>query len=464
MAREFVEASLERVEQLVEMSDGGGLQAYLDTLSPGEVARLITRLDEEERSSLLVLLEPEDAADLIEELPDSQGADLLEDLSATHAAAIMDEMASDERADVLAELDAGDIEAILEKMDPEEAAEARQLLSYPWDTAGGIMITEYLSYPIDAHVSDVVDDLRKNAEEYSDYPSTYAYVVTKHDTLVGVLRLRDLLLTPSSAPVTSVMIPNPVYAVVNTPLEELEQIFDRYMFVAVPVVDAGGRLAGVVMRGDAEQALGDRAGEALMRFSGIMAGEELRSMPLFGRALHRLSWLGINLVLSLSAAAVILMFKDTLEAIVALAFFIPIIGNMSGCSGNQALGVSIRELSLGVIRPEDFLRVLKKELQVGVLTGLVLGSVLGTIAFLVSGIGFDVQGCAVFGVVVGSALALNTLIALSLGGLVPLLLRHLKADPALSAPPIMQSFSDMCGFLILLGLAWALSGYIVPSL
>jgi magnesium transporter len=463
MAPEFAEASLERVSQLVEMSDGGGLQTYLDTLSPGEVARVITRLDEEERAGLLILLEPEDAADLLEELPDLQGADLLEDLSATHAAAIMDEMESDERADVLAELDTGDAEAILDKMDPEEAAEARQLLSYPSDTAGGIMVTEFLCYPIDARVSDVVADLRKNAEEYSDYASPYAYVLTATDTLVGVIRLRDLLLTPSSASVTSVMIPNPVYALVDTPLDELEQLFDRYTFVAVPVVDGTGCLAGIVMRGDAEQALGERAEEALMRFSGIMAGEELRTMPVFARALQRMSWLGINLVLSLIAATVILMFKDTVEAIVALAFFIPVIGNMSGCSGNQAVGVSIRELSLGVVKPEDFLRVLKKEIQVGIVNGLVLGIALGTIAFAVGGIGFGVEGCAVLGLVVGSALALNTFIALSLGGLIPLLLRRLNADPALSAPPIVTTLSDMCGFLILLGLAWGLSGWIIPG-
>ena len=445
--------SWETIERLVHDKAADELRVYLATLSSAEVARAVTRIDEEEQAALLTLLGPEDAADLLEELVDLQGADLLEELSPEHAAAIFDEMDSSHRADVLAELDEDEAEAILEKMDPEEAQDARQLLTYPEDSAGGIMITEYLSYHIDLKVSDVLADLRENAERYSDYGVQYAYVLSESDTLVGVVRLRDLLLTPSGTPLTAVMIANPLYLHTDATLDELDQFFDRYPFVGVPITDHYGRMMGVVRRGDAEEACSERAEQALMRFGGIIGGEELRSMSALSRASRRLAWLIINLGLSLLPASVILRFQDSIQASIqakstamALIFFLPIIGNMSGCSGNQAVAVSIRELTLGMIKPEDFLRVLRKEIQVAAIIGLTLGFTLGTGTCLVTR-----NLC--LGLIVGCALAANSIVSLSLGGLIPLLLRRFKLDPALAAPLIVTTLSDMTGFFIFLSLA-----------
>ncbi|MBN2309906.1 MAG: magnesium transporter [Candidatus Hydrogenedentes bacterium] len=440
--------SWEQIEAIVGQGDAAALDSFLDTLSPAEVARAVSRLDDESQAAVLTLLEPGDAADLLEELTDAQGADILEELSALQAAAIVDEMESDERADVLAELDDEDAEAILAKMDPEEARDARQLLAYPEDTAGGLMVTEFLCFSQSLSVADVLDDLRRNVERYSDYSVQYAYVLGDTGTVVGVLRLHDLVLSPSNAPLTSVMIANPLYALVTTPLAELEQLFDRYTFTGLPVVDEKGQMVGVVRRADVEEAQGERAEEALMRFGGIIGGEELRSMSVASRAFRRLSWLIVNLALSLGAASVILVYKDTVEHIIELAFFIPVIGNMSGCSGNQAVAVSIRELTLGLIQPRDFVRVLIKEAQVGVLNGLALGLLLGTVAFIW-------LHDPVFSLVVGGALAANTLVALGLGGLVPLALRKLKADPALAAPLAVTTIADMCGFFLVLSMACA---------
>ena len=184
----------------------------------------------------------------------------------------------------------------------------------------------------------------------------------------------------------------------------------------------------------------------LTSFSGIVGGDELRSMPVFPRALRRMSVLGFNLILSAIAASVILHFETTIGQLTALAFFIPIIGNMSGCSGNQAVGVTIRELALGLIKPEDWRRVLWKEIQVGLINGLLLGIFLSLVAL-------SLHRGPLIGLVAGGALALNSLFALCLGGLVPLVLRNFRIDPALAAPPIVTSLSDMCGFLIFLSVA-----------
>lgn len=446
---ESVRTPWEQIEELLRQKNAERLREYLETLSSGEVARALSRLDDENKTAILTLLGPEPAAALIEALSDTLGADLIEDLAPEEAAAIIDEMESDHRADVLGELGAENAEAILERMHPEEALEIRQLLTYPEETAGGIMVTEFLAYPIHLRVSDVLDDMRKNAERYSDYSVQYAYVLSESGTLVGVIRLQDLILSKSETPLTSVMIPNPLYVYVDTSLDELNQFFDRYAFVGVPVTDHEGHLVGVVRRGDAEEAYSERAEETLMRFGGIIGGEEFRSMSVTSRSSRRLAWLVVNMLLSLTAASVILRFHGTIEAAesaVFLVFFLPVVANLSGCSGNQAVAVSIRELALGLIQPEDFLLVLWKEIQVGLFTGFLLGGALGAVAYLLGGNAF-------LSLVIGGALALNTLVALSIGALVPLFLKHFKLDPALAAPLVLTTITDMCGFLLLLGLA-----------
>jgi magnesium transporter len=308
------------------------------------------------------------------------------------------------------------------------------------------MVTEFLAYPKKLDIAGVLDDLRANADEYTDYSVQYLYVVDGKGVLVGVIRLRDMLLSPPATPLTSIMIENPLYMTVESTLDEMNQFFDRYPFVGVPVVDAGGRLVGVVRRGDAEQAAGERAEQSLMRFGGIIGGEEFRSMPLSLRAFRRLVWLTINLGLSLLAASVILRFEGTVESVLALAFFIPVIANMSGCSGNQAVAVSIRELAAGLIETRDFLRVLGKELQAGIVIGVLMGGALGVAAYLL-------EGSLWLAVVVGAALLVNIVFALLLGGLTPLLVRKAGADPALAAPLLVTTLADFTGFLLVLSLA-----------
>jgi len=446
MATTDAQEPWERIGAIIQRRGAAELEGYLDTLSPAEVARAISRLDDDAQAGLLALLEPKDAADLIEELSDVQGADIIEELPVPQAAAIVDEMESDHRVDVLGEMDAGDAEAILRAMDPEEAEDARKLLTYPEDTAGGIMVTEYVAYPQSRRVTDALGDLRKNAQEYADYGVQYIYVESEKRTLVGVLPLHDLVMAPGDASLASVMIANPVYVLADASLEEVEQLFDRFAFVGLPVTDEQGRLLGVVRRSDAEQAFGERSEKKFMRFSGIIGGDELRNMGLFSRAFGRLSWLTVNMVLNVLAAVVIVFYMRTIEAVVALAVVLPIICNMSGCSGNQAVAVSIREISLGIINPRDLGRVMLKEIQVGVINGLVLGVLFGGVTFLW-------KGSPYLGLVVGTALALNTVVAVCLGGGLPLMLRRMKIDPALAASPVMATIVDMCGFFLVLSFA-----------
>jgi magnesium transporter len=441
MATDPALESWERIEGIVQGRDAAELHDFLDTLAPAEIARAISRLNESDRGGLLTLLEPGEAADLIEELADAQGADLLEELPVDKAAAIVTHMESDDRADVLGEIEADSAEAILQQMAPAEAEDARKLLTYSPNTAGGIMITEYLAYDEHLRVEDVLTDMRANGERYSDYGVQYAYVIGRGEAIIGVLRMRDLLLSPVQTQITDLMITEPETLGVETPLEELEQFFDRHTYLGIPITAEGNKLVGVVRREDVEEAGQERADKTLLRFTGIADGEELRSMPVVGRAYGRLKWLSANIVLNIVAASVIAHFIDTLDKWIALAIFIPIVSDMSGCSGNQAVAVSIRELTLGVIKPRDFLRVLIKECMLGLLNGAALGFLLGAVAVIW-------QEDLLLGFVIGFALAANTLLSVMLGGVIPLLLRKLKVDPALVSGPMLTTVTDICGFAL----------------
>ena len=182
--------------------------------------------------------------------------------------------------------------------------------------------------------------------------------------------------------------------------------------------------------------------------------DELRSMPIWFRSRRRLAWLSSNIVLNIIAASVISAYEETLAAVIAIAVFLPMVSDMSGCSGNQAVGVSMRELALGLARPADLFHVWKKEISVGVINGIVLGIMIGIVAWLW-------KGNPYLGLVIGLALAANTMIAVSIGGTVPLLLKRFGVDPAVASGPLLTTVTDMAGFFLVLSLATFFMPYLL---
>ncbi|MBU4317432.1 MAG: magnesium transporter [Proteobacteria bacterium] len=438
----------ETLRELITTANRVESTKFIDSLSPSETARVISRLTQEEQQRLLNLLSPEDAADLIEDIPEAQAADLVEDMPSEQAAAIMGELTSDHLVDVLGEMNKGASRAILEKMDRQDAAEARILLEYEPDCAGGLMISEFLAYQSDHTIQDVLDDLQANRKKYFDYHVQYFYVVDKNKELVGVLRMHDLLFPDRGTRLTQVMIPSPLRVSDKASLKELEEFFDDHRLFGVPVVDHERRLVGVVLPDAIEEAVNKRKTKNFLRLSGIIGGEEFRTMPLWSRSGRRLSWLSMNIVLNIIAASVIALYQDTLAAAIVLAVFLPMVSDMSGCSGNQAAAVSMRELSLGLVRPGELFWVLAKESKIGLINGLALGLLLG-------GVAFAWKGNAWLGLVVGGALAANTLVSVTFGGMLPLVLKRLKLDPALVCSPLLTTVTDMCGFFFILSFAAA---------
>jgi len=437
--------SWEILRDYLEQDDSQGLNDYLSALTGEQSLRAITRLEPEEQQSIMARLSPESAAEFIEYIPTEPAADLLGELNPEVAASIVSEMDSDDQADVLSELEEEDLEEILRYMDEREAGEARQLMAYDEDVAGGLMMTEYFSYPRAFRSGAVLQDLAKREEEYELHNVHYIYVTGRGKKLLGVARIRDIVFASPETRLSEIVRPA-VTVLDTTTLDELENLFDETTFTAVPVIDEDNRMLGVVRRRAVYDAAAERADAEHMKSQGIVGGEELRSMPTQVRSRRRLAWLSINIVLNLIAASVIAQYQDVLAAVIVLAVFLPIISDMSGCSGNQAVAVSMRELSLGVIKPSDLYYVWRKEAVVGVINGTALGLLIAAVAWIW-------QGNPWLGLVVGLALSVNTLVAVSIGGTVPVVLKAFNVDPAVASGPILTTVTDMCGFFLLLGTA-----------
>jgi len=430
----------------IEQGDRPSAEAWLRSATLEDAVYVVAGLPEQQRAALLALLPAEDAADLLRHLPESQALEILEDLDRPVAADILGELPSNERAGFVKALDSDEAGEILAQCDRPVAADIRRLARYDEGTIGSLMVSEFLAYDESATVRDLLADLQNKSEAYAGYNIQYFYVTSGDASLRGVLPVRRLLLARRDASLRDTMIADPIAVRAGTPIEEARRVFNEHGFIGLPVIDGDGRLVGVVERGDIDYAEVEEAEDVYRQAQGIVGGEELRTMPLLKRSRRRLAWLSANIVLNIIAASMIALHQDTLEAVIAIAVFLPIISDMSGCSGNQAVAVSMRELTLGVTRPRDAMRVLFKEVSLGLINGVILGILIGTVALLW-------KGNLYLGLVVGSALAMNTIIAVAIGGLVPLLLKRLKTDPALASGPILTTITDMCGFFIVLTLA-----------
>ncbi|MDO7597455.1 MAG: magnesium transporter [Pseudomonadota bacterium] len=437
---EFTEQLL---QQIIANADADRFIAIVEETAPQDVLRLVIRLDAASQHQLIAMLTPELAAVLIEEAPAELAASLLEGVEIPVAAKIMEELQSDMQADIVHELDSEGAAAILAEMDEAEAEGVRKLVQYEHDTAGGLMEWEVFSFEMTEKVGAVLKRIASGDEDFERYRGQHPYIVDEQGKLVGVVSLRGLLTSKRTAELSDIMI-KPLAVKPYQTLEELEDIFEEHPFLGVPVVNKEGIPLGVLSRSAVADALRDQQEHRSLARQQV--SDELRSMPIWYRSRRRLAWLSSNIVLNIIAASVISAYEETLTAVIAIAVFLPMVSDMSGCSGNQAVGVSMRELALGLTKPTDLFHVLKKEFSVGIINGVILGIMIGMVAWLW-------KDNAVLGLVIGLALSVNTVLAVAIGGTVPLLLKGFGIDPAVASGPLLTTITDMAGFFLVLSLA-----------
>ncbi len=436
----------DQIHSYLENSDPDGLMKLLEPLSFSDALREILHLAPEQCDRVLSMIPAEMAAEYIEEAPSELAADLLERLQANTAAGIIDELDSDVQADIIGELGEEDAAAILAEMDAEDAEDVRRLAAYDNDEAGGLMIAEAFTFHEADTVAEVLRRLASDEDDFERYRGQHPYILDTNEIPVGVVSLRGLLTARRSSRLTDIMV-QPLTVSVDTSLDDLRDVFDKHPFLGVPVVESDGRLVGVVSRSAVDEAALERAEAESLKLQGVF-GDELRSMPLPVRSRRRLAWLSANIGLNIIAASVISAYEETIAAVIAIAVFLPMVSDMSGCSGNQAVAVTMRELSLGLVKPVDAMWVWLKEISVGAINGTALGILIGGVAWIW-------KGNAYLGLVIGLALSLNTLIAVSIGGVVPLLLKRFGQDPAVASGPLLTTITDMAGFFLVLSLATA---------
>jgi len=416
---------------------------------PADVAEILSALEEDEAVELLQKLyerRRRAAAAPLGEMEPEEAARLLSELSRDAAVQILSRMDPDDAADLLAELPAETVQDVLRRLDRDNAQELTGLLNYSPDTAGGLMSPEVVALPVRYTCQEAIETLRRVAEEMETV--YYAYVIDEQGGLVGVLSLRDLVFAPPQAPVATVMRTDTVALPVDMDAEEVAVVFDKYNYLALPVVSQDERLLGVVTVDDVIDVIREETTEDFLRMGGIPAGEENPLTPPWESVRKRLPWMMANILFCLVAVIGIAVFEATIEQVAFLAVLMPIIADMAGNVGSQSMSVTIRGMATGDFTWKDRWKALRKEVAVGLFNGLVLGVQLGAITFLW-------RRNVYLGIIALFTMWMTTLISYVLGSSIPTLLKRLKLDPAMMSGAVVTTVADLLAFFFFLGLATA---------
>jgi magnesium transporter len=421
------------------------LRRLLDRLSNREVAEALFALTDQELADLVGGLTDDTVADLLAELEPIEGAGLLLRLTRVRAADVLEEMDPDDAADLMLatrEVDQQAAEDILTEMEPVEAGDLRELLAYPDDSAGGIMTTRVVSVRPDVTVAEALAAVRRLAAEERTETVYYLYVTGTSRVLVGVLSLRELVLAPPGALVREIM--RRSFAAVRPAAdqEEVARLLTEKHLLALPVVDADGRLLGIVTSDDVADVVQEEATEDIQHLGGSQPLDvpyPRASIWLLAR--KRVGWLLLLFAAEAYTGTVLRAFQGELEQVVALTFFIPLLIGTGGNIGSQVTTTIVRAQALGEVRFTDVLRVLWKELRVA---GLLSGAMF--VATFIRSWTLGQPGD--IGVTVGVSVVLIVLWAATVGAVLPLLLRRLRVDPAVVSAPFITTLVDGTGLII----------------
>jgi magnesium transporter len=450
VAESEISTPVEMLRDLLGAGDPEALHAFLTQFHPSDLADLLEELNEDERRSVLLALasEPELAAEALAEMEwEEHPEESLASLEPKQIASLLRELSDDDAADMIGELDPEDRDRILAALPTLDAGDIRELLRYDEESAGGIMTTELVAVPESLTATQAIEEVRRQAREIGEFYNIF--VVDGEGRLQGTLPLQNLVTAQPGARVRDLV--EDVEATVTPDMdqEDVGHILSRYNLVAVPVVDSHGRLLGRITFDDVIDVIEAETTEDMLKFAGASEEENLRG-GWWDAVRSRLPWLFVNLFTASISAAVIFYFEDTIDRMTLLAALMPVIAGMGGNTGTQALAVTVRRLAISRESTRRRWQVVGKELLVGMSNGFAIG-VLAALA--ATALAFALGETLLLGVVVLLAMWLNLMVAGFAGAFVPILLERLGADPAVASSIFVTAFTDMVGFLLLLGLA-----------
>lgn len=445
---------LDSVGRLLRRGAIGNLERMVSKMHPADVAKLLHHLNSaQEKRTVFELIKPDSSkAQVLSELEEGDLGETLTDVPAADIAVLIKDLPDDDQAYVLNCLPEDRSQEVLKLMKPEDSAEVKDLLRYEPKTAGAIMTTEYFSLPEHTTAEEAIHKLQGAKDTGNVF---YVYVTDKDDKLVGVLSLRQLLqVSPQTR--LGIMIKRDVISVAtDTDQEEVAKLVGRYNLLAIPVVDRDSTLVGIITVDDVVDIIHDAATEDMLKMSGTQIEEEdeLMHSSAFHAVRLRAPWLLTNLIGSIVSGSILWFFRFTIQEVVAVVTFIPVIAAMGGNVGLQSSTLIIRGLATGRIELSDVRRVFKREVLIGFLIGLLCGVV--TLAFAAV-----MHINLTLGLVVGVAMVCALVVSTSMATIMPVVLKRYGVDPAVAAGPFVTTANDITGIAIYLGLATAVLAHL----
>ncbi|MBX0357093.1 magnesium transporter [Halobacillus sp. Nhm2S1] len=420
-------------------------------LHPYDQARIFEDLDEEIRMQIYTYLSPEEVADVMEHIDYDEIEPFFTEMAPAFAAQVFAEMSTDDAVDILNELDKDKVASFLTIMDDDAADEIKDLLHYEEKTAGSIMTTEFVVVKAGMTIKEAMVHLRTEAPDAETI--YYTYVINEDKRLVGVISLRDLIISEEEWLISDVMNERVVSVSVGEDQEEVARMVRDYDFLALPVVDFQDHLLGIITVDDIMDVMEEEASDDYSKLAAV-SDVDSPDDNAFASAKKRLPWLVILLFLGSLTASLIGRFEDTLDQVAILAIFIPLIAGMAGNTGTQALAVAVRGIATGEIEKQGKWKMMMREAGTGIITGLSCGVLITLIVYIWHENFF-------LGVLVGLSIFMTLVVATLAGSLVPLLMHRLKIDPAVASGPFITTVNDLISILIYFGLATAFMNLLI---
>ena len=445
---------LDTVGRLLRRGAIGNLERMVSKMHPADVAKMLHHLNTaQEKRTVFELIKPDTSkATALSEMDEGDIGDVLQDMPAADIAMLLKDLPDDDQAYVLTCLPEERSQEVLKLMKPEDSAEVEDLLRYEPKSAGAMMTTEYFSLTEDTTAEEAIRKLQGAKDTGNVF---YVYVTDSGEKLVGVLSLRQLLQVPPHTRLGTMIKREVISVSTDTDQEEVAKLVARYNLLAIPVVDKENRLVGIITVDDVVDIIHDAATEDMMKMSGTQIEEEdvLMHSSVFQAVRHRVPWLLTNLIGSIVSGSILWFFRFTIEEVVALVTFIPVIAAMGGNVGLQSSTMVIRGLATGRIELSDVKRVFAREVLIGFIIGLLCGAVTLSVAAVMH---INLH----LGMVVGIAMVCALVMSTSMATIMPVVLKRYGVDPAVAAGPFVTTANDITGITIYLSLATTFLSYL----
>lgn len=435
---EFVSAVLDAVED----DDRERARELVSPLHPADIADLLELTPSDRRGDVAAALGDLVGAEVLSELNDYVRDDLLDALAPEQVAEFAAELDTDDAVAIIEDMEEADQQAVLDALDPEDRAAIESALSYPEESAGRLMQRDLVAVPQHMTVGQVIDYLRDSRDLTTDFWEIFVVDEAHHP--IGTCQLSWILTCPRAIAMADLMKREQTLIPVDMDQEEVALRFQKYALISAAVVDASGRLVGMITVDDIVHIISEEAGEDILRLSG--AGEGDINQPILLTVRTRLVWLVVNLGTAMIAASVVGMFERTIEHLALLAALMGIVSGMGGNAGTQTLAVMVRAIATNQVTSSNTLRMIAREFRIAAANGLALGGLIGIGSYLIYGqVGLSL--------VFAAAILINNMVAGLAGVLIPVTLDRNNIDPAVSSAVFVTMMTDSMGFFTFLGLA-----------